>query len=336
VVSNPSEDATSIARRTIFPGVSINRLTGNSPSSQQPSANNNELVAGISTSSQQPSANTFLDPSQVFGDSANDELVTGNSPSSQQPSANNNELVAGISTSSQQPSANTVLDPSQVFEDSANDELVTVNSPSSQQPSAWVPPPGGIWSLYKSTYIVYPGGPHGEVFFAAHRIGDRSFSPLLIKHLATNTRSSAERQARIEREVTLLRRCIHPNVISFQAVFEDFLVFRDIIRISLNALIGCLELREQHTAVIFRELIQGLSHIHGMEIFHGAIAPPNILFSDSGDLVICMGLSQRKRVCGVLLTVGSKLRGGKEQSEFSSRYSGSFPLPCSDSKPLVN
>jgi len=208
--------------------------------------------------------------------------------------------LARKSPSSQQQLANTFPDPSHLSRDSTNDE-----------PSAWVPPRSGIWSLYKSTYMVYPGGPHGEAFFAAHRIGDTSFSPLLIKHLATNNRSSTEKQARIEREVALLRQCIHPNIISFQAVFEDFLVFRDIIRTSLNALTGCLELREQHTTVIFRELIQGLGYIHEMEISQGAIAPPNILFSDSGNLVICME-SATEMCWGVLLTVGSKLRGGSE------------------------
>jgi len=204
------------------------------------------------------------------------------------------------SPSSQQQLANTFPDPSHLSRDSTND-----------QPSAWVLPPGGIWSLYKSTYTVYPGEPYGEGFFAAHRIGDPSFSQLLIKHLVTNTKYSPDKQARIERQFALLRRCNHLNIISFQGIFEDFLVFRDIIRTFLNALIECLELREQHTAVIFRELIQGLSYIHEMEISHGAIAPPNILFSDSGDLVICMDSATEMRL-GVLLTVGSKLRGGRE------------------------
>jgi serine/threonine protein kinase len=74
--------------------------------------------------------------------------------------------------------------------------------------------------------------------------------------------------------------------------------------------------------VIFRELIQGLSHIHGMEIFYRAFAPPNILFSDTGNLVICMSLSQWKHVAEFCYLLAANFAEAQSSLNFQADFLG--------------
>ncbi|OMJ29711.1 Serine/threonine-protein kinase ssp1 [Smittium culicis] len=99
---------------------------------------------------------------------------------------------------------------------------------------------------------------------------------------------------RIRKEISILKKCNHPNIVKLKEVIDDCKAKR-IFMVIEYAELGEIKWRDKDgipilgfkkTQKIFHELVLGLEHLHNLGIIHRDIKPANLLLSKDGQLKI--------------------------------------------------
>jgi serine/threonine-protein kinase len=136
-------------------------------------------------------------------------------------------------------------------------------------------------------------GTKGRVFKAQHRLMGRLVA---LKIIAPHLASRASTIARFHREMRLLGRLDHPNVVrAFDAdqVGDHFyLVMEYVPGLDLERVLEeCGSLSPSEVAAYMAQAALGLSHAHDRGIVHRDIKPTNLILSDEGQVkVLDLGL----------------------------------------------
>ena len=150
---------------------------------------------------------------------------------------------------------------------------------------------------YLSNYNIR--GIIGKGTFSVVKLGENKATKekVAIKILQKNKILSKEDLVRIEREIHILRRLNHPNVIKIHHIFEDQKNFYIIMEFCengelFNRIVEKKFLTEEEASIFYYQLINGLEYIHKNNIVHRDLKPENLLLSKNDLLkIIDFGLS---------------------------------------------
>ncbi|XP_053691552.1 calcium/calmodulin-dependent protein kinase kinase 1 isoform X2 [Sabethes cyaneus] len=103
---------------------------------------------------------------------------------------------------------------------------------------------------------------------------------------------------RVYREIAVLKKLDHPNVVKLVEVLDDpledslYLVFELVQHGEVLSIPTDTPLSEERAWNVFRDVILGVEYLHYQRIIHGDLKPANLLLSDSGsvkvaDLGVC-------------------------------------------------
>ncbi|XP_050068470.1 serine/threonine-protein kinase PAK 5 isoform X1 [Anopheles maculipalpis] len=103
---------------------------------------------------------------------------------------------------------------------------------------------------------------------------------------------------RVYREIAVLKKLDHPNVVKLVEVLDDpledslYLVFELVQQGEVLSIPTDTPLSEERAWNIFRDVLLGVEYLHYQRIIHGDLKPANLLLSDSGsvkvaDLGVC-------------------------------------------------
>nr|XP_029712184.1 calcium/calmodulin-dependent protein kinase kinase 1 [Aedes albopictus] len=103
---------------------------------------------------------------------------------------------------------------------------------------------------------------------------------------------------RVYREIAVLKKLDHPNVVKLVEVLDDpledslYLVFELVQHGEILSIPTDCPLSEERAWNVFRDVILGVEYLHYQRIIHGDLKPANLLMSDSGsvkvaDLGVC-------------------------------------------------
>ncbi|KAL3804535.1 hypothetical protein HJC23_002574 [Cyclotella cryptica] len=152
---------------------------------------------------------------------------------------------------------------------------------------------------YSVSNLVYGSGHYGTVRQCIHRVSGQSFAVKSIE------KSRVSRVDHLQREVYLLSKINHENIMKMVDCYEDEDYLHIVTekytggelfdKIIDNATVqGCL--REEEAAKIIEQLLMAVSYLHSNDIVHRDIKPENILFEseaeDSSIRLIDFGLSR--------------------------------------------
>lgn len=165
---------------------------------------------------------------------------------------------------------------------------------------------------YYSLNKVIGNGAYGVVISAADRRDGKNYA---IKLCQDAFRDNIDAK-RILREVKLLRRFEHPNVIKIVDVipihpsshkFDDIYIVQDLMETDLHRIIYSKQsLSIDHVRYFTYQLLKGLKYIHSANVIHRDLKPANLLINSNCDLKICdFGLAraiQDDPINGGLLT----------------------------------
>ncbi|KAJ2901919.1 hypothetical protein MKZ38_001271 [Zalerion maritima] len=183
-------------------------------------------------------------------------------------------------------------------------------------------------------------GSHGQVRKAVHRVTHEVVAIKVVnKHSALTTDigslvnfAAVDAKARekeenllplmIEREVAILKLISHPSIVKLHDVWESnaelYLVFeyveQDLCEFLANHH-GGMPLDERHALFLFRQIMQGVSYLHDLNICHRDIKCENILIANGGIIKLAdFGLAALKQSPDYLLTTwcGSPLYASPE------------------------
>lgn len=169
-------------------------------------------------------------------------------------------------------STNTVF-PAQLQRITGETHIITETEPAALSCSTVDESP---WKTYRALFTVKIGGSAGEVFYQAHRSSDDTYGMALLKEVSHGTH-----------EVEILKRYRHQNIIQLMDIFsanDKVFVSLEFVETSLNSLLACLTLEENHMAVICREILQALSFLHRNGIQHGSLRPASVFMSTKGEI----------------------------------------------------
>ncbi|KAL7475090.1 hypothetical protein ACHAW6_001022 [Cyclotella cf. meneghiniana] len=152
---------------------------------------------------------------------------------------------------------------------------------------------------YSVSNLVYGSGHYGTVRQCTHRATGQSFAVKSIE------KSKVSRVDHLQREVYLLSKINHENIMKMVDCYED----EDYVHIvterytggelfdkiiDKTTMDGCLS--EEEAAKIIEQLLKAVSYLHSYDIVHRDIKPENILFEskaeDSSIRLIDFGLSR--------------------------------------------
>ena len=129
-----------------------------------------------------------------------------------------------------------------------------------------------------------------------------------IKILKKRKMQRAKDKSRLEREISILKRLNHINVIKIHKIAEElenyFIVMEYCENGELfNYIVARQRLSEEETAYFFYQLINGLDYIHHKNIVHRDLKPENLLLSQGNILkIVDFGLSNYYYPEGKLLS----------------------------------
>ena len=129
-----------------------------------------------------------------------------------------------------------------------------------------------------------------------------------IKILKKKKMQRAKDKSRLEREISILKRLNHINVIKIHKIAEElenyFIVMEYCENGELfNYIVARQRLSEEETAYFFYQLINGLDYIHHKNIVHRDLKPENLLLSQGNILkIVDFGLSNYYYPEGKLLS----------------------------------
>ena len=139
----------------------------------------------------------------------------------------------------------------------------------------------------------------GKGTFSVVKLGEhkKTKEKVAIKILQKNKILNKEDLVRIEREIEILKRLKHPNVIKIHRIEEDDKKFYIIMEFCengelFNRIVERRNLTEDEAALFYYQLINGLEYIHKNNIVHRDLKPENLLLSKDDLLkIIDFGLS---------------------------------------------
>lgn len=201
-------------------------------------------------------------------------------------------------------------------------------------------------------------GARGSVFLCRHKLGSLSLGEYAVKKIAVGLNKPW--LARMLREVKLLERLRHPNIISYKHAWLEnhqlanfgppvcclFILMECAANGSLEELLNPRDLRsprerlrnpipppklnpDQIVAMIF-DIASGLLHLHNQGIIHRDLKPSNILvgkdqemiLTDFGDAELPTDVYSRTGYTGTLEFIAPELLT-KTKNEYTSRFSTS-------------
>ncbi|ODV70251.1 Pkinase-domain-containing protein [Hyphopichia burtonii NRRL Y-1933] len=176
-------------------------------------------------------------------------------------------------------------------------------------------------------------GAFATVKKAVERSSGESFAVKIInRRKALNT--GAGNMVGVERELEILRKLDHPNIVKLKAFYEDmdnyYLVMElvpggDLMDfVAANGAIG-----EEATQVITKQILEGIAYVHKLGISHRDLKPDNILIKQDDPILVKItdfGLAKisdnttfMKTFCGTIAYVAPEVITGKYDSSMSSQ-----------------
>ena len=139
----------------------------------------------------------------------------------------------------------------------------------------------------------------GKGTFSIVKLGEhkKTKEKVAIKIMQKNKILSKDDLIRIEREIEILKRLNHPNVIKIHKIYDDEKRFYIIMEFCengelFNRIVEKKYLTEDEAALFYYQLINGLEYIHKNNIVHRDLKPENLLLSKNDLLkIIDFGLS---------------------------------------------
>lgn len=181
----------------------------------------------------------------------------------------------------------------------------------------------GIYKDYEVKEVLGHGA-FATVKKCINRQSGSSFAVKIInRRKALNTTS-------VDREISILQKLNHPNIVSLKEFHEDmdnYYIIMELVPggdlmdfVAANGAIG-----EDATQVITKQILQGISYVHSQGISHRDLKPDNILIAqddpilvkitDFGLAKISDNFSAMKTFCGTLAYVAPEIITGKEKSD---------------------
>ena len=150
----------------------------------------------------------------------------------------------------------------------------------------------------------------GKGTFSVVKLGINKITneKVAIKILKKKKMQKAKDRSRLEREISILKRLHHINVIKIHKIAEEidnyFIVMEYCENGELfNYIVSHQRLSEEETAYFFYQLINGLDYIHHKNIVHRDLKPENLLLSQGNILkIVDFGLSNYYYPEGKLLS----------------------------------
>ena len=139
----------------------------------------------------------------------------------------------------------------------------------------------------------------GKGTFSIVKLGEhkKTKEKVAIRIMQKNKILSKDDLIRIEREIEILKRLNHPNVIKIHKIYDDEKKFYIIMEFCengelFNRIVEKKYLTEDEAALFYYQLINGLEYIHKNNIVHRDLKPENLLLSKNDLLkIIDFGLS---------------------------------------------
>ncbi|KAF3427233.1 hypothetical protein E2986_13757, partial [Frieseomelitta varia] len=137
----------------------------------------------------------------------------------------------------------------------------------------------------------------------------------------------------VYREIALLKKLDHPNVVKLVEVLDDpdednlYLVFELVQRGEILQVPTDKPLDEETARKNFRDIVMGVEYLHYQRIVHRDIKPSNLLVDSDGRIKIAdLGVSTELRACGELLSgpTGTPAFAAPETTMPGVHYSGTL------------
>ncbi|CAK9811583.1 Calcium/calmodulin-dependent protein kinase kinase [Anthophora plagiata] len=151
--------------------------------------------------------------------------------------------------------------------------------------------------------------------------------------MAPGKKGTANPLAKVYREIALLKKLDHPNVVKLVEVLDDpdednlYLVFELVQRGEILQVPSDKPLDEETARKNFRDVVLGVEYLHYQRIVHRDIKPSNLLVDSDGRIKIAdLGVSAELRACGELLSgpAGTPAFAAPETTTPGVHYSGTL------------
>ncbi|XP_015592821.1 uncharacterized protein LOC107266646 isoform X2 [Cephus cinctus] len=145
--------------------------------------------------------------------------------------------------------------------------------------------------------------------------------------------ASSNPLAKVYREIALLKKLDHPNVVKLLEVLDDpdednlYLVFELVQRGEVLQLPTDKPLEEETARIHFRDIVMGVEYLHYQRIVHRDIKPSNLLVDSEGRVKVAdLGVSAELRAAGELLSgpAGTPAFAAPETTTPGAEYSGTL------------
>ncbi|KAI4492111.1 hypothetical protein M0802_010008 [Mischocyttarus mexicanus] len=149
--------------------------------------------------------------------------------------------------------------------------------------------------------------------------------------MAPGRKGSADPLAKVYREIALLKKLDHPNVVKLVEVLDDpdednlYLVFELVQKGEVLQIPTDKPLDEDTARKNFRDVVMGIEYLHYQRIVHRDIKPSNLLVDSDGRIKIAdLGVSAELRASGELLSgpAGTPAFAAPETTIPDAHYSG--------------
>ncbi|XP_015429594.1 PREDICTED: serine/threonine-protein kinase KIPK [Dufourea novaeangliae] len=151
--------------------------------------------------------------------------------------------------------------------------------------------------------------------------------------MAPGRKGPADPLAKVYREIALLKKLDHPNVVKLVEVLDDpdednlYLVFELVQRGEILQIPAEKPLDEETARLNFRDVVMGVEYLHYQRIVHRDIKPSNLLVDSDGRIKIAdLGVSAELRASGELLSgpAGTPAFAAPETTTPGAHYSGTL------------
>ena len=166
----------------------------------------------------------------------------------------------------------------------------------------------------------------GKGTFSVVKLGINKITKekVAIKILKKKKMQKSKDKSRLEREISILKRLNHINVIKIYKITEELENYYCENGELFNYIVAHQRLSEEETSYFFYQLINGLDYIHHKNIVHRDLKPENLLLSKDNILkIVDFGLSNYYYLDGKLLSTpcGSPCYASPEMV-CGNRYNG--------------
>ncbi|XP_063987420.1 uncharacterized protein LOC135167796 isoform X2 [Diachasmimorpha longicaudata] len=151
--------------------------------------------------------------------------------------------------------------------------------------------------------------------------------------MAPGRKGASNPLAKVYREIALLKKLDHPNVVKLVEVLDDpdednlYLVFEFVQKGEVLQLPTDKPLDEETARTNFRDVVMGVEYLHYQRIVHRDIKPSNLLVDSEGRVKVAdLGVSAELRASGELLSgsAGTPAFAAPETTTPGAQYSGTL------------